>query len=301
MTKSAHEAAASLDQVMKIHLPLLLYFVAAQGMRAEPVEKAIIAAMKLSEESSYSWRCSVLDDAQSYEVEGKRFNGYTWQRQPMPKTVAKRLGRGAGDVLEAIFKDAYNYVIATESGWKTLRELPKEHDDWQDDQWIYVSVPVSRTPDIPADESAHDPLGLPAAIYVPIIRNEGDAKRVYSNVQFALALPHEELAIMVSCHTDICVDGNVASGNLSDIGAQLLLVHDGHEYIKPVVATGRFRLWLQNGSVTKYIVELAGILVIGRKPVYVRQKSTTVLKDVGSTVFTLSSEARERLAASTPE
>ena len=282
---------------MKTQLSLMLVLTAAMNAHAESVEKTIVAAMRLSEESSYSWHSSVFDDAQAYEIEGKVWNGYTWQRQPMPKTIAKRLGREAGHSLEAIFKDTYHYVIATETGWKTLRELPKRHDDWQDEEWIYASAPVWRTPDLPADESAFDPFGLPPAIYLPVIRNDEDASaRPYSNAQFALAQPHQELAIVVSCHTDLCMEGNVASGNLNDIGAQLLLVHDGHEYIKPVVATGRFKLWLHGESVAKYVLELAGILVLERKPVYVRQKSTTVLTDVGKTVFTLRSDARERLA-----
>jgi hypothetical protein len=281
---------------MKTKLTLMLAFTAAMTAHAKSIEKAIVAAMSLSEESNYSWHCSVLDDARSYEIEGKISDGYTWQRQPMPKTIAKRLGRGAGDLLEAVFRDTYTYVIATEGGWKNLSELPKRHDDWQDDEWIYVSAPVWRSPDMPADESGFDPFGLPRAIYLPVIRHDEDASEVpYSNAQFALAQPHQELAIVVSCHTDLCVNGDVASGTLNDIGAQLLLVHDGHEYIKPVLATGRFKLWLRGDSVTKYVLELAGILVVERKPVYVRQKSTTVLTDVGTTVFTLPSDARQRL------
>lgn len=282
---------------MKTQFSLMLVLTVAVTAHAESGEKAIVAAMKLSEESSYGWHSSVRDDAQSYEIEGKTSNGYTWQRQPMPQIIAKRLGRGAGDLLEAIFKDTHHYVIATETGWKTLRELPKRRDNRQDDEWLYVSAPVWRSPDMPADESAFDLFGLPPAIYLPVIRDDDDRpQRPYSNAQFALALPHQELAIVVSCHTELCVEGNVASGSLNDIGAQLLLVHDGHEYIKPVVATGRFKLWLQDGSVAKYMLELAGILVVERKAVYVRQKSTTVLKEVGTTAFTLPLAAQQKLA-----
>lgn len=286
---------------MKTQLSLMLACAAMTSAQAESVNVAIVAAMSLSEASSYSWHTSVIDDARSYEVAGKTGDGYTWQRQPMPKTIAKRLGRGAGDLLEAIFRDTYNYVIATDAGWRTLGELPKQHTDWQDDEWIHVTAPVWPSPEMPADESAFDPFGLPRAIYLPVLRNDQDAsERPYSNAQFALAQPHQELAIIVSCHTDLCIEGDVASGSLNDIGAQLLLVHDGHEYIKPVVATGRFKLWLHGESVAKYVLELAGILVVERRPVYVRQKSTTVLTKVGSTAFALPSDARERLARQSP-
>jgi hypothetical protein len=282
---------------MKRQVLLLITLLGSINAHAESIEEAIVAAMKLSEENSYSWHCSVFDDAQSYEIEGKTFNGYTWQRQPMPKSIGKRLGRGAGHRLEAIFKDAHQYVIATENGWKTLGELPKQHDDWQDGYWIYVTTPLSRSADMPADESQYNPFGLPQAIYMPVISDDDGDHRVYTNAQFALSLPHQELALIVSCHTSLDVTGNVAVGSLSDIGAQLLLVHDGHEYIRPVIATGRFKLWLSGGAVVRYIVELAGIVLVERKPVYVRQNSTTVLKDVATTTFDLPSDAHRRLAS----
>ena len=273
---------------------------AAGGLlRAAPVERAIMAAMRLSEVPSYSWRCSVMDDAQTYEIEGmKRADGCTWQRQPMPKLVARRLGRGDGDLLEAIFRDTHTYVIATDDGWKTLRELPKEHDHRAQDQWIYVSFPLGRTADMPADAADIDPFGLPPGIYLPVIRDdqEEDDNRAYSNAQFALALPHQELALIVSCHTSMTVEGDVVTGTLSDTGARLLLVHDGHEYIKPVIGAGRFKLWLHEGAVAKYTIELAGIVLVDRKTIYVRQKASTVLREVGTTTFELPLDAQRRLA-----
>ena len=161
-----------------------------------------------------------------------------------------------------------------------------------------LSFPIGRTPDMPADAADIDPLGLPSGIYLPVIRDdqEEDDHRPYSNAQFALALPDQELALIVSCHTTMNVEGDVATGTLSDIGAQLLLVHDGHEYIKPVVAAGRFKLWLHEGAVAKYIIELAGIVLVDRKTVYVRQKASTVLREVGTTTFDLPLNAQRRLA-----
>jgi hypothetical protein len=252
--------------------------------------------MRLSEEPNYSWICNVIDDAQTYDIEGKTQRGYTWQRQPMPKGIARRLGRSAGRDLEAIFSAPLRYVIRTESGWKNLEELPRQHSDWNDDQWYYIAVPVIRTPSMPADAADIDPFGLPPAVYIPVLSDEDeDDSKVYSNAQFALALPRDELAIIVSSHVDFQVDGNIATGTLTDLGAQLLLVHDGHEYIKPVAAGGRFKLWLNGECVERYLVELAGIVVVDRKAIYVRQKEMTVIKDVGCTTFEVPSEARRRL------
>lgn len=281
---------------MKSLLVFTLALFCASGLRGHTTDTAIVAAMKLSENPNYSWTCTISDDAQTYDIEGKTQRGFTWQRQPMPKTIARRLGRGAGRELEAIFSRALRYVIQTDNGWKALHELPKQDRDWSDDQWVYVTVPVVRGPDMPADASETDPFGLPPAVYVPVLPNpDSDQGKVYSNAQFALALPHEELAVMVSSHIDFNVEANVVTGTLTDLGAQLLLVHDGHEYIRPVTAGGRFKLWLNGGLVEKYLVELAGIVVVDRKAVYVRQKSMTLVKDVGTTKVEVPADARRRL------
>jgi hypothetical protein len=283
---------------MKPLLAATLALVAATSMRAHTIETAIVAAMRLSEAPNYSWTCTVTDDAQTYDIDGKTAGGYTWQRQPMPKIIARRLGRSAGHDLEAIFSAPLEYVIRTESGWKRLEELPKQHDDWIDDNWYYVAVPspVLRTADMPADAADIDPFGLPPMIYIPVLADEDeDDGKVYSNAQFALALPHDELAVIVSSHADFQVEGDKASGMLTDLGAQLLLVHDGHEYIKPVTAGGRFKLWLNGGCVEKYVVELAGIVVVDRKAVYVRQKSMTTIRNVGMTAVEFPPDARRRL------
>ena len=280
---------------MKTLIATTTVLLAANSTWGHTLETAIVAAMKLSEVPNYSWDCAVTDDAQTYRIEGKtELGGYTWQRQPMPKNIARRLGRGAGHELEAIFSTRHRYVIQTESGWKNLEELPKQHDDWTDDQWLYVSVPVVRTPDMPADASI-DPFGLPPAVYIPILKDEPDHGKVYSNAQFALALPHEELGVIVSSHADFEVNGDTASGTLSHLGARLLLVHDGHEYISPVAGGGRFKLWFNGDIVEKYLVELAGILVVDRKAVYVRQKAVTTLKEVGRTAVVVPADARRRL------
>ena len=282
---------------MKALSPLLALLAAAPG-QAGPTDTAIIAAMKLSEAQNYTWACTVIDDARTYTIEGKTQHGHTWQRQPMPKTIARRLGREAGSELDAIFSAWDDYVIETAQGWQRLDELPKVHDDWvEQEEWYYMSTPIVRTADMPADESQFDPFGLPPAIYLPVLRarEEEEDTRPYSNAQFALALPHDELAVIVSSHADLQVEGDIATGTLTDLGARLLLVHDGHEYIRPVIATGRFKLWLGAGQVNKFLIELAGIVLVERKPVYVRQRSCTTISDVGRTVVSVPADARRRL------
>lgn len=284
---------------MKTLLVAAMLLLATVGVSAAPVDRAIVAAMQLSAAPNYSWTCSVTDDARTYDIEGKTANGITWQRQPMPQTVAKRVGRDGGYFLESMFTEPLRYVILTSSGWQRLEELPEHRSDWEEDtEWLHVSMPVLRTPDMPADEWRTDPFGLPPAVYVPIVRAQGEDPddRVYSNYQFALSLPHQELSVIVSSHVDMHVEGDIASGTLSDLGAQLLLVHEGHEYIRPVIATGRFKLWLREDCVQQYTVELAGVVVVSRKAVYVRQKSTTRFANVGTTRFDVPADAWRRLS-----
>lgn len=284
---------------MKSLLLAATSLIATVDASAVTVEDAIVAAMQLSDSPNYSWSCNVTDDARTYDIEGKTAGGFTWQRQPMPNGVAKRVGRDGGYLLESIFTERLHYVIRTPNGWRHLEELPKLHADWDDGtEWLLVSMPTLRTPDMPADEREVDPFGLPPSIWVPLVKAQNDEEndRVYSNYQFALSLPHEELSVIVSSHTQLRLDGETASGTLSDLGARLLLVHDGHEYIKPVIATGRFKLWLRDNAVRQYTLDLAGIVVVERKTVYVRQKSLTRITEVGKTAFEVPLDARRRLS-----
>ncbi len=274
--------------------PLLLM---VASLRASSVETAIVAAMQLTNEPNYSWSCTVTDDAGTYGIEGKtEKEGFTWQRQPMPKRIARQIGRDAGYDLEAIFHGPKSYVIKTENGWRKLNELPKRHPDWIDHHdSIYVTMPTARSADMPADERNLDALGLPRHAYIQLPHSGNESDRVYSNAQFALALPHDQLGLIVSSYEEMKVSDGIATGTLSDLGARLLLVHEGHEYIQPVTAGGRFKLWLKGQRVEKFTIELAGAVLFEGKAIYVRQTSTTQLKAIGSTSVKISAEARRRL------
>lgn len=41
------------------------------SLRASSVERAIVAAMQLTNEPNYSWSCTVTDDAGTYAIEGR--------------------------------------------------------------------------------------------------------------------------------------------------------------------------------------------------------------------------------------
>lgn len=283
---------------MKPLAAAMLTALAAASASGGPTERVILAAMKLSEQPNYSWSTSVSDDARSYVIKGKtQKGGCTWLRLPMVKSLAQRLGREADVEIEALFRGNAASVIRTERGWLTLRELPRRHWDWNDDEielWpvMPASGVMSRAALTGVDPLALPPVSLPRTSF-PYERE--DEHRPYSNAQFAVSHPHDELAVIVSSYTHLKVDGDIATGVLSDIGAQLLLVCEGQDHIDPLRAAGTFKLLLQRDRVVKYFLRLEGILRVDRKRVHVHQTSMTVVNDIGATTIDVPHEARRKL------
>ena len=77
-------------------------------------------------------------------------------------------------------------------------------------------------------------------------------------------------------------------------------MRDGQESITPVRASGTFKLWLRDGMVVKYQVQLEGTLLVRvssqSREVTVHQSTETVLKDVGTTRVEVPADARAKLA-----
>lgn len=238
--------------------------------QANPADRMALAAMRLAEQPNYTWTSVVTDDAQSYAIEGKTRDGYTWLRLPMVPTLARRLGRDADVEIEAFFRGGDNAVIRTERGWHTLNELPKRAHDWRH--------------------------GSPSrgARYGGSSFSEENS-RPYSNAQFGLARPHDELAVIVSSYVDLKASGDLVAGTLTDLGAQLLLVRDGQDHIEPLCAAGTFTLLIKNGVVVRYLLRLEGILLVERRKVHVRQASSTTIGEIGTTRFSVPDEAARKL------
>jgi hypothetical protein len=264
--------------------------------RAGPVEDAIAAAMALSEQPNYSWTATVADDAQSYQIEGKSRAGiWNWVRQPMVRSVAQRMGREAVPDLEAVFKGTTDGVVRTGRGWQRLRELawlePVLDDDPPPLDEVFPGIRSSRMLGMNIVEM---PSPGPQAR-----RLAAEAPQLYTNAQFGVSPPHQELAIIVSSYTDLKVEGDVATGTLDEAGARLLLVRDGQAHVAPLAAGGVFKLSLLQGQVVSYLLELEGLLELSEPDrngrVLVHQKSNTVLRDVGTTNFEIPPEALKKL------
>jgi hypothetical protein len=266
----------------------------APGAFADPIEPAIMAIMRLSEEPNYSWVATVSDDARTYDIFGRTIRGgFTHVKMPVINTVRRKLGRSVKDTdVDLIFRGNVECVIDTDDGWRRPAELPMLSWD---------VGPVSR----PGRAAQGSTFGVPrgavqgSKIYSSPVVSQRPGDRLYSNLQLAISHPHEELGVIVGSHDELHVEGDVVTGSLTNLGAQLLLVRDGQKYIEPLSASGTFKLWLRNGIVAKYQVKLEGTLNIhmqsGRRRVEVHQVTDTILKDVGTTTFDVPDQARAKL------
>jgi hypothetical protein len=255
---------------MYVLLLLILGLGLASPGRSAPEDEFIVAAMRLSEDPNYRWRTAVNDNARTYVVEGRVAAGYSWVRLPLVESIALRLPPMTAETIEAVFKGPARCALLTPAGWQKLQDLPRQHEAWDKDQ------PRIR---------------LFAAGNLRTKRGP----RPYSNAQFALDSPHDELAVIVSSYHELKVEGGEASGLLSNLGAQLLLVSDGQEQLRPVVAAGRFKVWLAEGNVEKYQLELVGVLLVEGQECLVQQTSTTVLADIGRTSLAIPAPVRQTL------
>ena len=264
----------------------------ANPLFADPTGSVLIAAMKLSEKPNYSWTSSVRDDVRAYEIRGKtELGGYTEVAMPIPKDLVPRLGRTRTYLIDAVFRGNVDCVIAVGSEWLRKKDLPP------DDALFEMASPTdpNRERRGEFDPFQRAPVLRKASRPPPDPLFEGG----YSNLQLAICHPHEELGIIVSSHTELSVSAGVAIGTLTESGAMLLLVHDGQKHITPRQARGAFKLWIQNGAVAKYELQLWGELTVeglyGPKDVEVNQTQTTTIKDVGTTRVSVPPEAKKKL------
>lgn len=263
---------------------------------AGPIETVTLAAMRLKDSPNYSWTAAVEDDARSYVKQGKYTQaGYAWVTLPIIESLSRRLGREAGDEVEAMFGANDTCVIRLGNRWKTVKQLPKASTGAEE---LCVVVPPRgiRTPDMPAD-ATRDPFPAVIILAPPAFRAEDDPDKPFSNARLAASPPHEELALIVSSWANVTVDGNTVRGGLTDIGARLLLCPGPETESTPLAAAGEFTLHLHDNRVTRYQLKLEGILLVGKKKkVLVHQISDTAIKDVGTTTVAVPDEARLNLA-----
>jgi hypothetical protein len=283
---------------MKALFALTFTLALTGAARGTPVDRVILAAMKLAEEPNYSWTTTVVDDARTYDIDGKtERNGITWERLPMVKPIALRLGRDADTQIEAIFK-GNACAIHTPTGWKAFDELPKVSPDWMDYDDSWRMAPAGSSGGLWGQLGNVDPDPFSSLLPFAPPAPDDDEEKPYSNAQFAAYRPHDDVAILVSSFADLAVDGDDAIGRLTDVGARLLLAHDGVPRVTPISAAGVFKMSFRDGKLAKFTVRLEGVVSVDRRRVIVHQISTTEITHVGTTQVLLSDDARRKVDGS---
>ena len=249
--------------------------------RGSSVDRAILAAMHVSEVGNYRWISTVEDDRRFYLIDGKtRKDGYTFVTMPMVASIQRELGGNGSEIQRAVFKGDMDCVVETPEGWKTPAELT-------------ASATAPRRGSVTATRRRPPGAGGSGAI------GPGHPAFRYSNLQLHLSHPHDELGIIVGCYSEIRPDPAGASGTLSELGAKLLLVHPGQNEITPLRASGTFKLWLKDGVLVRYQVQLAGTISVevgsSRTEISVQQTATTEVTAVNAAPFEIPPEAKRKL------
>lgn len=265
----------------------LVLWLGAFSLHAGPTEDAIIAIMRLGEQSGYTWVATVSDDARTYDIDGKTDRaGYSRVTMPMINAVRRRLGRDITDNrVEAVFLGTTTCALKTPLGWFRPENLP-EAQTLSDYERLGATGAM--------------PVGGKRILVAPGGSTKSKEPRAYSNLQLAISPPHEELAVIVSSHRDFKVEGDVVTGTFTEIGASLLLVRAGQSHITPLKAEGSFKVWLRGGLPIRYQTDLRGTLGIagekGHVQVAVQQRTLAVISNIGTTVVDLPEEAKLALA-----
>src|SRR5688572_21152656 len=253
---------------------------------ADPTDRVIIAAMRLSEQPNYSWFTTVDGESSSYEIEGKTTAaGITWIKMPMIAAIGRGLGRESDKQLEALFHGKSAGVVLISEQWKSVSELSTSR------------AREAGTPPMVRGSANAGNFGIrggPSVGAAAPFLEDNRRNWPLDGLQLGVTHPHEELAIIVSSFTKIDLVDEVVTGTLTPIGAALLLVRAEQKEVEPLATSGNFKLWLKSGAVIKYQLNLEGVVMVGRwKKKEVRVNSTTSLKDAGTTNVIVPAEAHE--------
>ncbi|HEX2853017.1 MAG TPA: hypothetical protein VHO24_07260 [Opitutaceae bacterium] len=260
----------------------VVFLAGAGSVRGGAVDTAIVVAMKLPEAKTYSWTSTVQDDGRFYVIDGKtQRDGYTLVNMPMVSAIQRKLGATRSETHTAIFKGDSHCVIDSPGGWKTPEELGASLED------------LARSQTRGSRRRGGSGSGIGTVTLPP-----GSGIR-YSNLQLNISHPHDEIGLIVGSHTSMRAESDGVSGDLSEEGAKLLLVHPGQNEIMPLRASGTFRLWIKEGALVKYEIQLTGTIAVGagsnRREISLRQTSNTSITKINQTTFEVPEEAKRKL------
>src|SRR5688572_12193734 len=173
---------------------------------ADPSDRVIIAAMKLSEQPNYSWFSLIDGNSFSHEIEGRTTTaGITWVRLPMVASIGRQLGRQRGTQLEALFQGQTAALVLIDNQWRSLSELPFNHER---DGSTRARSTVRGSANAGNFGMAGGSHAVSAA--APLF---GDKRNhAFDGPHLGVTHPHEELTIIVSSFVAMDVKDDVATG-----------------------------------------------------------------------------------------
>jgi hypothetical protein len=114
----------------------------------------------------------------------------------------------------------------------------------------------------------------------------------------AIKTPSTEVSDLAGKTKELKKDGQVYSGDLTETGAKELLSFGrrGANASEPKNAKGSVKIWVKDGALTKYIVNVQGTVNFNGEDRDVDRTSTTEIKDVGTTKVELPEPAKKKLS-----
>ena len=320
MGPMSHNLACLHGSTMKLTtLACCLLIPGVVAARADPAGAVIVAATKLSEADNYSWISSTERDSRTAEMRGKTNSaGYslvTFLGYAPP--VAPPGGRSVhsdipGDSIHTVWMGDTKYVIQVGDNWTSL-DGPSDTSA--------KSGTASRSASGGGTSRVDAGSGMSGSgLDNGGLGRSGGGRRggggrgrgsrsgggggsgdtemgAPARFPAGINLPHEELGLIMVNYTNLHMEGEVISGTLTQIGAELLIVPPGSKDAPPEGATGTFRLWIKDGMVTKYELQLSAKTAPGGRSVRggFSETITVVLTDIGSTPLNVPEAAKRRL------
>jgi hypothetical protein len=114
----------------------------------------------------------------------------------------------------------------------------------------------------------------------------------------ALKTPSTEVSDLAGKTKELKKDGQVYSADLTEAGAKELLSFGrrGGNAAEPKNAKGSVKIWLKDGALWKYVVNVQGTVNFNGEDRDVDRTSTTEIKDVGATKLEVPESAKKKLS-----
>jgi hypothetical protein len=273
---------------------------AAALVRADQADDAIVAAMKLSTATSYSWTATISQNSHPLEIRGKTSAaGYS-----LLTFVGSSAGGGASAAksgssgVNTVFLGDDKYVVESNGTWVIPSDVSSPPAQAETSNRNAGGTAGSSGARGKRGRGASGGTGAPAQR-----RGSGGGEpdsssaTVRPKLPSGVNLPHEELAIVAANHADMHVEDGVVNGKLTEWGADLLLQPPGWMQAPPDKAAGTFRLWIKDGAVTKYELKLTAETGPGGASIKggLAETITVEVTDVGTTKVDVPPAAKLKL------